>query len=74
MAQNNLTAWTSPNVYVTMPIHFFLKLIFTSAAVSLPLPCGLYLPMFVLGASAGRWYGEVLQVIFGAAILPGGKK
>jgi chloride channel 2 len=59
------TWWTGPNVFVTLPAFTILKLVFTAAAVSLPLPCGLYLPMFVMGATFGRLYGEFL-----AAVMP----
>jgi chloride channel 2 len=65
------THWTTPNVYVTLASFIVIKLIYTAAAVSLPLPCGLYLPMFVMGAATGRLYGEILNLIWPGLAEPG---
>lgn len=41
-------------------------------SIGLPIPAGVFIPCFLLGAGLGRLYGELLRVIFGDVIVPGG--
>lgn len=41
-------------------------------SIGLPIPAGVFIPCFLLGAGLGRLYGEVLRVLFGSNIVPGG--
>jgi hypothetical protein len=64
------TWWTNPSVFVSLPVYFVWKVLTTAAAVSLPLPCGLYLPMLAMGSTLGRLYGEILYAI-SPSFIPG---
>lgn len=49
------------------------KFILTPLSISLPIPCGLFTPIFVMGAAFGRLYGQILYAWFpDAGIVPGG--
>ena len=39
-----------------------LKLIFTAMSITLPVPAGLFTPVFVAGAAVGRLFGELIRV------------
>lgn len=41
-------------------------------SIGLPIPAGVFIPCFLLGAGLGRLYGEVLRSLFGSNIVPGG--
>lgn len=41
-------------------------------AIGLPIPAGVFIPCFLLGSGLGRLYGEVLRILFGTVIVPGG--
>ena len=50
---------------------------FTAIAVSLPIPSGVFFPVFVLGAAVGRLIGEIMATMFphgvnGSIVSPGG--
>lgn len=63
-----LTNWQQPNVYFLLVAVVVLEFIMCGISVGLPIPCGLYTQMFILGAALGRLVGEVLHVW---NILPG---
>lgn len=41
-------------------------------SIGLPIPAGVFIPCFLLGAGLGRLYGELLRLLFGISIVPGG--
>jgi len=41
-------------------------------SIGLPIPAGVFIPCFLLGSGLGRLYGELLKVVFGNSIVPGG--
>ena len=50
---------------------------FTAIAVSLPIPSGVFFPVFVIGAGLGRLVGEAMATAFpggvnGSIVSPGG--
>lgn len=69
--------WSTPNIYFTLLLFIFVRFIFSVLANSLPIPTGVFFPVFVLGAAFGRLIGEVMAVSFpngvgGAEVSPGG--
>lgn len=69
--------WGSPNIWVSLILFMIVRYIFTAIAVSLPLPSGLFFPIFVVGAAFGRLVGELMVLWFptgidGNLISPGG--
>ncbi|KJE95626.1 voltage-gated chloride channel protein [Capsaspora owczarzaki ATCC 30864] len=72
--------WDSPNIFFTLLLFMCFKFIMTALAVALPVPAGVFVPIFVVGAAYGRFMGELMAVMFphgisdsvSAAIIPGG--
>lgn len=44
------------------------RLALTPVSISLPIPCGLFTPVFALGAATGRLFGEALRLLLPAAL------
>ena len=57
-----MSEWASPSVGLSLCVYFLIKLVTTVLSISLPIPCGLFMPLVVLGAVAGRLFGELVQV------------
>lgn len=60
------------NKFFNLGIFIFSKFFLTIFNVMLPIPGGAITPFLVLGAAAGRMYGEYVHANFGAAIIPAG--
>lgn len=43
----NMAAWASPSVWLSLCVYFAVKLVTTVLSISLPIPCGLFMPLFV---------------------------
>eukprot|EP00658_Telonema_sp_P-2_P054810 TRINITY_DN43598_c0_g1_i1.p1 TRINITY_DN43598_c0_g1~~TRINITY_DN43598_c0_g1_i1.p1 ORF type:complete len:589 (-),score=102.29 TRINITY_DN43598_c0_g1_i1:21-1787(-) len=64
--------WVSINIFASLTLLCGIKFALTCVSITLPVPCGLYTPVFCIGAAFGRLYGELMRIIFGTSILPGG--
>ncbi|NWV14837.1 CLCN1 protein, partial [Ptilonorhynchus violaceus] len=64
-------AWIHPKVSVFVTILLFLLVKFCMAviATTMPIPCGGFMPVFVLGAAFGRLVGEIMASLFPDGIL-----
>ncbi|KAG9265320.1 chloride channel protein 2-like [Astyanax mexicanus] len=51
------------NVFGTLAISFITKFFMSAVAISMPVPCGAFVPAFVIGAGLGRLVGEVAAVV-----------
>ncbi|XP_028393845.1 chloride channel protein 2-like isoform X2 [Dendronephthya gigantea] len=72
------------NIYVTLVFFIVIKFIMTAIAITLPVPAGIFFPVFVIGAAFGRLVGEAMATWFpegihdngpqdvASKILPGG--
>ncbi|XP_065495748.1 chloride channel protein 2 isoform X2 [Caloenas nicobarica] len=78
-----LEAWCHPrsNVFVTLVIFIIMKFWMSALATTIPVPCGAFMPVFVIGAAFGRLVGESMAAWFPDGIhtdsntyriLPGG--
>ncbi|KAM7427325.1 Chloride channel protein 2 [Porites harrisoni] len=75
---NVLEHWdgANTNIYVTLVIFIVLKFIMTAVSVALPIPAGVFFPVFLIGAAFGRLVGEAMATWFpdgvnsGDAITP----
>ena len=47
-------------MWVNLPAFFIMKFILTGISITLPISCGLYTPIFALGAVLGRFIGELI--------------
>ncbi|XP_053409534.1 chloride channel protein 1 isoform X2 [Nycticebus coucang] len=63
--------WIHPQVNVVMVItlFFFMKFWMSIVATTMPIPCGGFMPVFVLGAAFGRLVGEIMAMLFPDGIL-----
>ncbi|XP_074123770.1 chloride channel protein 1 isoform X4 [Sminthopsis crassicaudata] len=63
--------WIHPQVSVIIVIFLFfiMKFWMSIVATTMPIPCGGFMPVFVLGAAFGRLVGEIMAMIFPDGIL-----
>ncbi|NXH76396.1 CLCN2 protein, partial [Hydrobates tethys] len=61
-----LEAWRHPrvNVFVTLVIFILMKFWMSALATTIPVPCGAFMPVFVIGAAFGRLVGESMAAWF----------
>jgi chloride channel 2 len=63
----------SLSVFMVLPLAGLTRLVVTALSFTLPVPSGDFVPTFIAGATFGRFFGEVLRLVFPAAgIVPGG--
>uniref|UniRef100_A0A4W3HV87 Chloride channel protein n=1 Tax=Callorhinchus milii TaxID=7868 RepID=A0A4W3HV87_CALMI len=58
--------WKNPqvNVFVTLVIFILMKFWMSALATTIPVPCGAFMPVFVIGAAFGRLVGESMAAWF----------
>ncbi|XP_026173550.1 chloride channel protein 2-like isoform X2 [Mastacembelus armatus] len=59
-------AWKHPqvNVFVTLVLFIVMKFWMSALATTMPVPCGAFMPVFVIGAAFGRLVGESMAAWF----------
>ncbi|CAJ0966873.1 unnamed protein product [Ranitomeya imitator] len=57
------------SVFVTLPLFFVMKFMMSVVATTMPIPCGAFMPVFILGAAFGRIVGELMAYLFPDGIL-----
>ncbi|XP_034722609.1 chloride channel protein 2-like isoform X2 [Etheostoma cragini] len=59
-------AWMHPqvNVFVTLSVFTFMKFWMSALAITMPVPYGSFMPVFVIGAGFGRLVGEGMAAWF----------
>uniref|UniRef100_A0A8C0UU11 Chloride voltage-gated channel 1 n=1 Tax=Cyanistes caeruleus TaxID=156563 RepID=A0A8C0UU11_CYACU len=64
-------AWIHPkvSVFVIILLFFLVKFCMAVIATTMPIPCGGFMPVFVLGAAFGRLIGEIMASLFPNGIL-----
>ena len=60
----SIEEWRSPNIYLNLSGFMVVKFIMTAISLGLPVPCGLYTPVFMMGAAGGRMIGEFISLFF----------
>ncbi|XP_063772672.1 chloride channel protein 2 isoform X3 [Pseudophryne corroboree] len=60
------SAWKNPrtNVFVTLVVFILMKFWMSALATTIPVPCGAFMPVFVIGAAFGRLVGESMAAWF----------
>ncbi|NXK49513.1 CLCN2 protein, partial [Chauna torquata] len=61
-----LGAWRHPrsNVFITLIVFILMKFWMSALATTIPVPCGAFMPVFVIGAAFGRLVGESMAAWF----------
>ncbi|XP_076000985.1 chloride channel protein 2a isoform X1 [Genypterus blacodes] len=59
-------AWKHPqvNVFITLILFIVMKFWMSAVATTMPVPCGAFMPVFLIGAGFGRLVGEVMATMF----------
>merc|ERR1711871_730998 len=68
---NTRDGWHHPHIFVTLFMVFAFKFVTCLVSITLPIPCGMYMPMFACGGILGRFIGEFIH-IFDESVVPGG--
>uniref|UniRef100_A0A8C8BLN4 Chloride voltage-gated channel 1 n=1 Tax=Otus sunia TaxID=257818 RepID=A0A8C8BLN4_9STRI len=65
------TAWIHPkvSVFIIILLFFLMKFWMSVIATTMPIPCGGFMPVFVLGAAFGRLIGEIMASLFPNGII-----
>lgn len=58
------TRWSKHSVFLEMPVYLLIFFFFTTVAMSLRVPAGVFMPVFVMGAVLGRLTGEIMNHIY----------
>ncbi|XP_008497333.2 chloride channel protein 1 isoform X1 [Calypte anna] len=64
-------AWIHPkvSVFIIILLFFLVKFFVSVIATTMPIPCGGFMPVFVIGAAFGRLIGEIMASLFPSGIL-----
>uniref|UniRef100_A0A8D3C0Z8 Chloride channel protein 2 n=1 Tax=Scophthalmus maximus TaxID=52904 RepID=A0A8D3C0Z8_SCOMX len=59
-------AWKHPqvNVFITLILFILMKFWMSAVATTMPVPCGAFMPVFLIGAAFGRLVGEIMAAMF----------
>ncbi|XP_067310115.1 chloride channel protein 2a isoform X6 [Pseudorasbora parva] len=59
-------AWKHPqvNVFITLLLFIVMKFWMSAVATTMPVPCGAFMPVFLIGAAFGRLVGESMAAFF----------
>ncbi|XP_037644094.1 chloride channel protein 2a isoform X2 [Sebastes umbrosus] len=59
-------AWKHPqvNVFITLIFFIIMKFWMSAVATTMPVPCGAFMPVFLIGAAFGRLVGEIMATMF----------
>uniref|UniRef100_A0AAQ4R2U6 Chloride channel, voltage-sensitive 2a n=1 Tax=Gasterosteus aculeatus aculeatus TaxID=481459 RepID=A0AAQ4R2U6_GASAC len=59
-------AWKHPqvNVFITLVLFIVMKFWMSAVATTMPVPCGAFMPVFLIGAAFGRLVGEIMATMF----------
>ena len=72
-AESAGSEWTEPSLYLNLSCFLLAKVALTALSSVQEVPVGLYTPVFVCGAAAGRLCGELVAVAFPEwDVVPGG--
>ncbi|XP_077998012.1 chloride channel protein 2-like [Glandiceps talaboti] len=68
-----LSHWKHPhtNIYVSLVVFVIMKFWMTAVAVTLPVPAGVFMPVFIIGAAFGRLVGECMAAWFPEGVRSG---
>ncbi|XP_071946153.1 chloride channel protein 2-like isoform X2 [Antedon mediterranea] len=69
--QDPATYWENPNVFVTLVSFIVMQFWMVALAITLPVPAGVFMPVFIIGAAFGRLVGESMSAWFPNGINSG---
>jgi hypothetical protein len=68
------TTWDSPSLPFNLTLFFFIRFFATAVSATVAIPCGIFTPVFALGAVLGRLFGEIIAFVAPSSvkIVPAG--
>ena len=72
-ALDDIDHWNNPNIFLSLTVYIVLKFAMTIVAISLPIPSGVFVPVFALGAAFGRLVGEAMAAMYPNGISGSGE-
>lgn len=68
---------TGPNLYISLTLFILVQYLSAAVAQTINFPCGVFMPIFMVGAAFGRLVGESMYAWFpagfkGQSVIPGG--
>ncbi|KAN0050555.1 hypothetical protein ACTA71_003686 [Dictyostelium dimigraforme] len=66
---SELAVWTDSmpfnhGIILACFLYVVVKLVLTAVSITLPIPYGIYIPLFAIGSAVGRFIGELMLVLF----------
>ena len=68
----HLDSWDEPSVFLNLILFVVFKFILTAVSITMAIPCGVFTPVFAIGAGVGRFFGELTVVMGGNMVIAGG--
>ncbi|KAL9890912.1 chloride channel protein 2 isoform 6-T12 [Glossina fuscipes fuscipes] len=70
-----VTHWVTPytNVFINLTCYVIFTFIFSIIASTIPVPSGIFIPVFKIGAGLGRLVGESMHLWFPSGVRYGGR-
>lgn len=66
-------SWLLISIWVSVPLFLLSRFWLCAFSISLPIPCGLFVPTLTIGAAMGRLVGEVMEDMLGTQLEPSGE-
>ncbi|XP_067951537.1 chloride channel protein 2-like isoform X2 [Watersipora subatra] len=76
--QNIIKRWDNPNIWISLTVYMVFVFAMSAVAITLPVPSGVFIPVFAIGAAFGRLIGETVWTIWpngisiGYEVVPAG--
>uniref|UniRef100_A0A7S2RGL4 Chloride channel protein n=1 Tax=Mucochytrium quahogii TaxID=96639 RepID=A0A7S2RGL4_9STRA len=68
----NSPHWDNPTLFINLLLFAAIKFLLSVLAINLPVPCGVFTPVFAVGAALGRFFGELVFLMGGRTVTAGG--
>lgn len=68
----HLDSWDEPSVFLNLILFVLFKFVLTAMSITMAIPCGVFTPVFAIGAGVGRFFGELTVIMGGSSIIAGG--
>ncbi|KAF6039388.1 hypothetical protein EB796_002304 [Bugula neritina] len=59
-----IARWDNPSIWVSLVTYMMFIFLMSAVAITLPVPSGVFIPVFAMGAAFGRLVGEAMYVFF----------
>ena len=62
--------WSAGSLIFNLVIFVIVKFCITILSITMPIPAGVFVPVFVIGAGFGRLVGEIMAIWFPSGLNP----